>query len=115
MEDLSEFLDGKSDHTVGLFWSFIDACQEIGKIKIAPAKTMIGIVTTKRIAYITRLGKNFIDVCFMFDQPYHDNLCFYKIAQVPGTNQYNHYFRMMNKSDLNKEIKKYMKLAITNN
>jgi len=112
MKELSEFLNGKSEHTVALFWSFIEAYQEIGKITVVPAKTMIGIVSTKRIAYITRLGKDFMDVCFMFDQPYNDNLCFHKIANVPGTSQYNHYFRMMNKSDLNKEIRKYMKMAL---
>jgi hypothetical protein len=113
MKELSEFLKGKSEHTVGLFWAFIEAYREIGNISIEPAKTMIGIKTTKRIAYITRLGKDFMDVCFMFDQPYNDNLCFHKIAQVPGAQQYNHYFRMMNKMDLNKEIKTYMKRAIS--
>jgi len=74
---------------------------------------MIGIATSrKRIAYITQLGKNFVHVVFYFDQPYSDNLCFQKIAEVPGTaKQFNHHFRMFEKDDVNQEVKKFMKLA----
>ena len=78
-----------------------------------PAKTMIGIATSqKRIAYITQFGKNFIHVVFPFEKPYADNLCFQKIAQVPGDDkQYNHHFRMLAKEDVNREVIKFMKLA----
>jgi len=74
---------------------------------------MIGIATPrKRIAYVTQLGKNFIHVVFPFDKPHADNLCFQKIAQVPGDEkQYNHHFRMLAKEDLNKEVISFMKLA----
>jgi len=40
--------------------------------------------THKRVAWITQLGKSFIMWFFRFKQPYEDNLCFQKIAQVPG-------------------------------
>ncbi len=33
------------------------------------------------------------------------------MAQVPGQNQYNHHFRMLQKEDLNKEVLNFMKLA----
>ena len=111
-KELSKFLAGKSEVTVDLFWHFIEAFRSIGDVTIHPAKTMIGIATTKRIAYVTRLGKNFVDVTFMFDQPYNENLCFIKIAQVPGTSQYNHHLRLMSKSDVNKEVLAFMKKAI---
>ena len=58
-----------------------------------------------------QLGKNFIDVVFPFKQAYEDNLCFTKIKQVPGTDDYNHHFRMYFKEDINAEVLKYMKLA----
>lgn len=110
---LGEFLRGKSDHTIQLFNYFIDQYKKIGNVTIHPAKTMIGIATSrKRIAYITQLGKNFIHVVFPFEQPYPDNLCFQKIAQVPGdAKQFNHHFRMYAKEDVNKEVVKFMKLA----
>jgi len=74
---------------------------------------MIGIATPrKRIAYITQLGKNFIHVVFPFEKPYPDNLCFQKIANVPGDEkQHNHHFRMLAKEDVNKELISFMKLA----
>jgi hypothetical protein len=114
-KELADHLNGKSEHTLSLFRHFIEAYSEIGKITVHPTKTMIAIAAKTRVAYITRLGKDFMDVTFPFEQPYNDNLCFKKIAQVPGTNQYNHHFRMMNKADVNKEVKKFMKLAYKNN
>ncbi|HMJ71544.1 MAG TPA: DUF5655 domain-containing protein [Cyclobacteriaceae bacterium] len=114
-KELSDYLAGKSEHTLGLFWHFIESYQQLGKVTVHATKSMIAIAAKTRMAYITRLGKNFMDVTFMFDQPYNDNLCFTKIAQVPGTNQYNHHFRMMTPSDINKEVKTYMKIAYKNN
>jgi hypothetical protein len=112
-KSLDDFLEGKSSLTLSLFRHFIDEYQRIGKITVHPAKTMIGIATPrKRIAYITQLGKNFVHVVFPFEKPHYDNLCFQKIAQVPGDDkQYNHHFRMLAKEDLNKEIISFMKLA----
>ena len=48
---------------------------------------------------------------FPFKKEYPDNLCFQKVGQVPGTNQFNHHLRMLFKEDLNKEVLKFMKLA----
>ncbi len=74
---------------------------------------MIAIAARTRFAYITQLGKNFMDIVFPFKQSYDDNLCFIKIKPVPGSDDYNHYFRMCFKEDLNEEVRKYMKLAYT--
>src|SRR5215831_2679196 len=110
---LDDFLNGKSEHTIALFHHFVKEYQHIGKVTLHPAKTMIGVATSrKRIAYITQLGKNFIHVVFPFDQPYRDNLCFQKIAQVPGDDkQFNHHLRVFTKADINEEVKRFMKLA----
>lgn len=86
---------------------------QFGKITLHPAKTMIAIVSQqKRIAYVTRLGKNFIHIVFPFEKSYSDNLCFQKIAQVPGdVRQFNHHFRMCDREDVNEEVLKFMRLA----
>ncbi len=112
---LEDFLQGKSTHTLELFHHFIEQYQRVGEITIHPTKTMIGIATpSKRIAYMTHLGKDFIHVVFTFEKSYPENLCFQKIAQVPGdAKQYNHHLRMYAKGDLNKEVLSYMKLAFT--
>lgn len=110
---LQDFLQGKSKHSLDLFDHFIKEFKKIGAVSIQPAKTMIGIATPrKRIAYVTQFGKSFIHVVFPFEKPHPDNLCFQKIAQVPGdAKQFNHHFRMLEKEDLNDEIKSFMKLG----
>ena len=110
---IADFLSGKSPHTIELFHHFINAFDTIGLIEVSAAKTMIGISNQhKRIAWITQLGKNFMHVVFPFKQAYADNLCFIKIAQVPGDlKQFNHHFRMLSVDDLNDEVVRFMRLA----
>jgi hypothetical protein len=113
---IDTFLAGKSAHTLELFHHFITEFEVLGEIKLEATKTMIAVDNgQKRIAWITQLGKNFIHVVFPFKEPYYDNLCFQKVAQVPGSNQFNHHFRMLAKEDLNDEVKTYMKLSIVSN
>jgi hypothetical protein len=112
---LSDFLRGKPPYTIALFNHFVSTFRTVGAITLHPAKTMIGVATPrKRIAYLTRLGKDFIHVVFSFPQAYPDNLCFQKIAQVPGTNQYNHHFRMLHQDDITEEVIRFMELAWKN-
>lgn len=108
---LNDFLKGKSEHTISLFWHLVQQYQSVGDVTIHPTKSMIAIAATTRIAYVTRLGKDFVDITFPFDKPYNDNLCFIKIVQVPGQQQFNHHFRMYSKEDVNEEVVEFMKLA----
>lgn len=112
--NLDDFLKGKSTITLELFTHFIEQFELLGNVSRIPAKTMIGIATPrKRIAWITQLGKNFVHVVFPFEKPYPDNLCFQKIAQVPGDDkQFNHHLRIYSKEDVNEEVKQFMKMAI---
>jgi hypothetical protein len=108
---LADFLKGKTEHTLSLFKHFTNQYQKIGKVTVHPTKSMIAIAARTRMAYITRLGKNFVDIVFPFDRPYTENLCFHKIARVPGTQQFNHHFRMCALEDLNEELMGFMQLA----
>jgi len=112
-KDIEAFLAGKSEKAISLFYHFADEFSKVGTITLHPAKTMIGIANShKRIAWITQIGKSFIHVVFPFKVPYSDNLCFQKIAQVPGdATQFNHHFRMLYPEDVNKEVKGFMLLA----
>jgi hypothetical protein len=110
---VEDFLKGKSAQTKMLFQYFVDTFATLAPVTLHPAKTMIGISNGKRrIAWITALGKNFVHVVFPFAQPYPENLCFIKIAQVPGTSQYNHHFRMQAPEDVNEEVLRFMKRAL---
>ncbi|MEJ1241606.1 DUF5655 domain-containing protein [Chryseolinea sp. T2] len=112
-QSLEEFIAGKPVETVTLFHYFVDQFSKFGSVKAIPAKTMIGIATPrKRIAYVTRIGKDFVHIVIPFEQPYTDNLCFEKIAQVPGdAHQFNHHLRIKRKQDINSEVLRFMKMA----
>lgn len=108
---LEDFFDGKSDHTVELFWHFIEEYKKIGDFVLHPSKSRIGFAAKIRFGYIHRLGKDYIDVVLTFNKPYTDNLCFYRIGEVPGGKNYQHYLRILQKDDINDEVKMYMKMA----
>ncbi|MDN3581194.1 DUF5655 domain-containing protein [Mucilaginibacter flavus] len=111
--DLGDYLKGKSEHTVELFDHLINEYLQMAPIKVYPTKSMIALGLKTNFAYVTQLGKNFIDVVFPFHEIYADNLCFSKIKTVPGTNQHNHYFRMYLKEDLNEEVRGFMKMSLS--
>ena len=109
---LDDFLAGKSDHTIDLFLYFIEEYKRIGEFVLHPARSRIGFAAKIRFGYFHRLGKDFVDVVLTFNKPYHDNLCFYRIGEVPGGKIYQHYLRIMQKEDVNDEVRKYMKMAL---
>ncbi|PBQ31291.1 hypothetical protein CNR22_05770 [Sphingobacteriaceae bacterium] len=113
-KEISKFTNGKTEQSLVLLEHFINHFESIGNITLHAAKTMIGISNgKKRIAWITQIGKNFIHVVFPFKKEYPDNLCFQKIAQVPGdAKQFNHHFRMLLPEDVNEEVLRFMKRAI---
>lgn len=111
--NLGDFLNGKSAHTVELLDHLVEELLAMAPIKVYPTKSMIAFGLRTNFAYVTQLGKNFIDVVFPFDEIYADNLCFSKIKTVPGTNQHNHYFRMYLKEDINDEVRGYMRKSLT--
>lgn len=108
---MKDHLAGKEIATIELLEHFVKEYQRIGEVSLHPTKSMIAISGKTKFAYVTQLGKNFIDIVFPFTKPYPDILCFTKIKKVPGSEQYNHHFRMYLKDDINEEVLKYMKLA----
>lgn len=110
---VQDFLSGKSEFSQTLFHHFVETYTKIAPVTLHPTKTMIGIAHgEKKIAWITQVGRNFIHIVFPFSKPYPDNLCFQKIAQVPGDqHQFNHHFRMCDTSDLNDEVEQFMAMA----
>ena len=105
-------MKGKSELTIELYHHFIHELRKFGKFKLHPAKSRIAFAADIRFGYIKTLGKNFVDIALTFNQPYHENLCFYRIGEVPGGKYYQHYLRIYRKKDVNDEVKKYMKMAI---
>jgi hypothetical protein len=109
---VKDFLNGKSEHTIELYHHFIDELSKLGDFKLHPARSRIAFAAEIRFGYIKTLGKNFVDVALTFNKPYHDNLCFYRIGEVPGGKYYQHYLRIYQKANVNEEVKKFMRMAI---
>lgn len=109
---VESFLLGKSPHIVKLFHYFVSVYQEMGPVKLHPAKHRIGLAARIRFAAVHRVGKDFIDIVFHFDERYDDNLCFHKIAPPAPSDFYNHYVRLYSKEDINEEVRYYMKMAL---
>lgn len=112
LNDTKDFLNGKTEYTLGLFRFFIEQLAEMSEVNLRATKSMIVIKSKTPFAYLTQLGKNFIHVVIPFDQPHENNLCFTKIAKVPGTEQFNHHLRIYFKEDINEEVKTFLKMAI---
>lgn len=109
-------LTNKTAAALALYRAVLQAFEAAGPATVHPAKTMIGISNGKRrIAWITQVGRNFVHVVFPFKKAYPGNLCFQKIAQVPGdAPQFNHHFRLYAAEDLNEEVQGFIRLAYAN-
>lgn len=110
---MDDFFSGKTDHVKELYNHLVKEFKKLGPVSVYPLKSMIVIVLKeKRCVYIPQIGRNFLDIVFPFKKAYTDNLCFTKIKAIPGSDEHNHYFRMMLKEDINDEVKRYMKLSL---
>jgi hypothetical protein len=109
---VDDFLRGKSERTVALFYDFLEEYRKLGTFVLHPARTRIAFASRIRFGYVHRLGKDFLDVVLTFGRPHQDNLCFYRIGEVPGGKIFQHYLRIYNPEDINEEVKGYMRLAL---
>lgn len=109
---VESFIQGKSDHIIELFHYFIKEYQKLGEFVLHPAKSRIAFAAKIRFGYIARIGSDFIDIALTFNKPYKENLCFYRIGEVPGGKIFQHYIRLQYKDDINDEVKKFMKMAL---
>jgi hypothetical protein len=97
---------------IELFRYFVEEYRKIGDFVLHPAKSRIAFAAKIRFGYLARVGKDFIDIALTFNNAYQDNLCFYRIGEVPGGKFFQHYIRLKHKDDINKEVRKYMQMAL---
>ncbi len=107
---VEDFLSGKPQSMKLLFRYFLDAYGEIGPFEIHPVKSRVALLVKMRFCSINRIGKDFISVHFVLTEPYEDNSCFYKIENL-ANRFFVHHARLETESDVNAELKKYMRMA----
>ena len=110
-QTIGNFLIGKTDFAIELFDHFVKRYSEVGPIRLYATKSMIVLANERRFAYVVNIGKSFIDIVFPFKESFNDNLCYKKIAHVPGSDDYNHHLRLMLPEDINEEVFGYMNKA----
>jgi len=111
---VEDFLQGKPEQIADLFHYFIEEYLKMGPFVLHPARSRIAFAADVRFGYFKYIGKDFIDIALTFNKPFEDNLCFYRIGEVPGGKYFQHYLRIMRKEDVNEEVRRYMKMALEN-
>ena len=110
--DVENFLKNKPPAAVALFRLFASQMQTLGPVTLRPTKTTVAFETHRHMAYLYAFGKSFVSGVFRFPRSYEGHLCFFKVAPVaPGAKVYAHYFRLYEPSDLDEELRSFMKLA----
>ena len=85
-KQVTDFFKNKPKEVLELFDHLVITFQQLDDVNYHATKSMIAFSVKTRIAYITKVGKNFIDVSFMFNRPFNDNLCFTVLARFPAQN-----------------------------
>ena len=107
---VEDSLRGKSERAVGLFRFFVSEYRKIGTFELHPVKTRVALLTQMRFCSINRIGADFIDVHFVLTEEYNDRSLFRRINNL-GDRFFIHHLKIRRKSDINSELRKYMKLA----
>lgn len=113
-KSVGDFLKGKSEISLALLDHLLLKLSEMGELKVHATRSMLVLSAETRFAYVIQIGKNFIDVVLPFKELYNDNLCFRKMGQVPGSNEFNHHLRIMTHDDFNDEVCEYLAKAYAN-
>jgi hypothetical protein len=106
---VAEFLYGKTVRAIGLYQYFLDGYRKIGPVILHPAKTRISFMVKVRFSGVNRIGKDYIAGGFWLKQRI-ESPKFHKIEFIPRDN-YIHYFKIHDESDIDDEFRTYMKIA----
>jgi hypothetical protein len=104
-----EFLNGKSEKSIGLYHYFLSEYKKIGHFMLHIIKSRIALMVLVRFSGINKLGKDYIEGAFWLKEKIESQK-FYKIEFIPKDN-FIHRFRIYNETDIDDEFKKYMKMA----
>ena len=104
-----EFLAGKTERAIRLFWFFVDQWKHAGNVKLHPVKTSVSIMDKVRFARINRVKRNSI-VCHLWLKERVESSKFFRIEKLLP-NDYIHHFEITDESFVDDEFRRYMKMA----
>ena len=106
---VDDFLKGKSERGIELFWYFVNEYKKIGNIILHPVKTRIAFMVKVRFSGVNKIGKDFIEGAFWLKEKIQSPK-FFRIEHI-SSNDYIHRFRISDETDIDVEFRKYMKAA----
>lgn len=109
-KEVELFLKDKPAASVALFRYFHEYITTISTNGLDVTKTTIAFGKKRRFCYIYQFGKDFISGVLRLDEEHDDPEIFFKTGKVSGKT-YVHHFRLYEKKDLSKVLKKYLKMA----
>lgn len=104
------FLKGKSRTSVRLFRAFLKAYKEIGPYEVHPVKSRVALLMQMRFASVNKLGGDYLDGHFVLVGNLPDESVIYKIDNL-NDRFFVHHFRIRDETDINRKLRKYMRLA----
>jgi hypothetical protein len=107
---VDDFLAGKPVKSIDLFNFFLSEYRTIGAFELHPVKTRVALLTKMRFCSVNKIGTNYIDIHLVLTQFFENTLCFYKIDNL-ANRFFVHHARLYDRSDINDELRKYMKMA----
>jgi hypothetical protein len=107
---VDDFLKGKPDESVELFYFFLAEYRKIGPFALHPVKTRVALLTKMRFCSINKIAADHIDIHLVLTSSFEDALCFYKIDNLANRFFVSHT-RLYDNADINDELKRYMTMA----
>jgi hypothetical protein len=104
-----QFLEGKPARAVALYRYFLKEYRKIGPIKLHVVKSRIAFMVKVRFSGVSGFGKDFIRGGFWLKEKIQSDK-FFRIEYIPKNN-FIHYFKIFNESDIDQEFRRYMKMA----
>jgi hypothetical protein len=107
---LQKFLTNRPEASINLFRHFLSEYRKIGPFDLHVVKTRVALLTKMRFCAINKMARDYIDVHLVLTQPFVEQDCFRKIENI-GDRFFVHHLRIKSKENINREVKKFMKLA----
>lgn len=107
---IGKFLKGKSEKASDLLKYFISLYKRVGAIELSEEESKFILSKKIRFCSINKVGIDYIDFHLVLGEPFNKSELCYKVENVLNI-FYLHHFRIFEKEDIDKELKKYMKLA----
>lgn len=106
---VKDFLTGKSRHATALYKHFSALVSDCGPVRIAPAKTRVGFQVRMIFAAVNKLNDHWLEAHVVLTRRLESPR--FKRIETMTPRCYVHHFRIESLSDLDEEVKDWLREA----